>query len=105
MKTTLEYTLDLMFPKPSELMRWSKFRHKQIRGRYTDYNNGYCAIGALFKGLGWDGETPISDDLAKSVEPLVTYFEKHFGNGISYFNDHEGKSFDWFAEKFEEIGY
>ena len=95
----------LVLAKPSELMRLAKFRHKQIRGMLTDYDNGYCALGALFKGLGWDGNNSISGDLEKSVTPLTDLFEQKFGKNIEWFNDQEQRSFDWFAEKFEEIGY
>lgn len=108
MKTVLDHALEFMFPKPSKILRLAKFNHKQAFGcLHSSDSDGeyYCAEGAILAGYGWDGKADVTDEMKRTLKNLNDLFTEQYGQPMHYYNDMKHKSFDWFADKLEGIGY
>lgn len=94
--------------KASQILRIHGKKFTQIKGRYTDFNDGRCAIGVLADYLGWGGNN--SKMFADNITDKMTEFYKNSKLGEAFpvalvkLNDYGDKTFDEIADWLEERG-
>jgi hypothetical protein len=84
----------------SQILRTYGKQFKQISNRYSDGENGRCAVGVIMSYFGWDGS-----DIVKTVNSLLAAADMLKQAGIDEdllidLND-SGYSFDEMADYFD----
>jgi hypothetical protein len=112
MKQQLISKQERLFRKASEILRNTKL--PQTYGTLTDHKGRFCALGAIYAELGWDGQnlTWDADDFHIIDEQLgfSTIINSEYGTTMTQgvpvvqMNDNEHKSFLEIADYLESKG-
>jgi len=113
-KLILETEVKQLFRKASEILRQTKL--EQTYGTFSDGKGKFCAMGAIYAELGWDGKHMNSNWRSGDID--IINYQLGFNNIIQYgectvtesyviggiMNDQERKPFSEIADYLEIRG-